>query len=113
MCYGLIGANWVVFGSVGGILHSVWAKSSLFAVILTLACNVIGAWFMIESLRKRFEWAEGHSAEWKREFDDAVNKRVAFPFTDSQELIGKGIRQVKGLLPLIGGLLLIIGAARQ
>lgn len=51
MCYGLIGANWVVFGSVGGILNSIWAKWSLFAVILTLGCNVIGAWYMTESLR--------------------------------------------------------------
>src|SRR5207247_6737303 len=40
MCYALIGANWVVYGSVGQILQSQWAKLSLLMVILTLAINV-------------------------------------------------------------------------
>ena len=26
MCYALIGANWVVFGWLNGILNNVWAK---------------------------------------------------------------------------------------
>ncbi len=110
MCYGLIGANWVVFGSVSGILQSNWAKVSLLMVILTLGINVLGAWVMSESLRRRFEWAEGNEEDWSRQFQDASGKRVPFPFTAFQEWAGFCLRQVKGVLPLIGGGLLIVGA---
>src|SRR5215467_8181366 len=109
MCYALIGANWVVYGSVGQILRSQWAKMSLLIVILTLAINVIGAWYLSESLRKRFEWAESHTPAWEKEFQAAVGARVAFPFTDAHEKAGFWLRQVKGLFPLISGAFLIIG----
>jgi len=39
-----------------------------------------------------------------------VGKRDAFPFTDAHEKAGFWLRQVKGLLPLVGGAFLIIGA---
>ena len=110
MCYALIGANWVVFGSVGNILQSNYAKFSLLFVMLTLGINVIGAWFMSESLRKRFEWAEGHDVEWNAEFNAAKGKRVPFPFTAVQESLPLWLRQVKGSFPLISAMLLIIGA---
>jgi len=110
MCYALIGANWVVFGSVDGILQSNWAKCSLLMVMLTLASNVIGSWCLSESLRRRFEWAEGNKLVWQQEFNDAVGKRVAFPFTSFHERAGFWMRQIKGTFPLLGGLLLIIGA---
>jgi hypothetical protein len=110
MCYALIGANWVVYGSVGNILQSEWAKLSLLMVILTLAINVIGSWYFSESLRRRFEWAESHSTQWEKEFQDAVGARTAFPFIEAHEKIGFWLRQVKGLLPLVSGAFLIVGA---
>jgi hypothetical protein len=110
MCYALIGANWVVYGSVGQILQSQWAKLSLLMVILTLAINVIGAWYMSESLRLRFEWAESHSPEWEKQWRDAAGVHTAFPFIAAHEKAGFWLRQVKGSLPLVSGLFLIIGA---
>jgi hypothetical protein len=110
MCYALIGANWVVFGSVGKILQSNYAKASLLFVMLTLGINVVGAWFMSESLRRRFEWAEGHDTEWNTEFNAAKGQRVAFPFTEMQESLPFWLRQVKASFPLISAVLLIIGA---
>jgi len=113
MCYALIGANWVVFGSVGGILNSDLAKWSLLMVMLTLASNVIGTWCLSESIRRRFEWAEGHEADWKTQFDDAVGKRVPFPFTTFHESVGFWMRQIKAVFPLIGAIFLIVGAVRK
>jgi hypothetical protein len=78
--------------------------------MLTLGINVVGAWFMSESLRRRFEWAEGHDSEWSAQFNSAKGRRVAFPFTETQELIPFWLRQVKGSFPLISAVLLIIGA---
>jgi hypothetical protein len=40
MCYALIGANWVIFGSVENILHSRYAIVSLLLVLLALAFNM-------------------------------------------------------------------------
>lgn len=110
MCYALIGANWVVFGSVGKILQNNWAKMSLLMVMLTLACNIVASWSLTESLRKRFEWAEGHSREWDRDFENAKGVRTPFPFTGFRENMGFCVRQIKGLFPLIAAILLVIGA---
>src|ERR1700682_3212706 len=67
MCYALIGANWAVFGSLQGILKNRWPKLSLLMVIIALATNIIGAWLLSESLRKRVEYGEANSGRWKKE----------------------------------------------
>jgi len=110
MCYALIGANWVVFGSVGGILNSGWAKLSLLMVMLTLSSNLIGSWWASEAHRKQFEYAEENPTRWESEFEEAKGKRTAWPFSDNMESVGRGMRRIKVSFPLIGGLLLVIGA---
>ena len=79
-------------------------------VMLTLGTNVVTSWWASEKMRKRFEYAEADPPRWKQEFDDAVGKRVARPFTDEMETVGFWTRQVKGLFPMIGAILLINGA---
>ena len=110
MCYALIGANWVIFGSVGNILKSGCAKWSLLMVLLTLGANVVGSWWASEEHRSIFEFAEGHDKEWKEQFEDAKGKRTAWPFTKRMEQVGFWLRQIKGSFPLISGVLLLIGA---
>lgn len=46
MCYALIGANWVIFGSVGNILHSRYAIVSLLLVLLALTFNMLSAYML-------------------------------------------------------------------
>jgi hypothetical protein len=110
MCYALIGANWVVFGSVGNILNSNWAKFSLLMVMLTLMSNLVGSWWASEAHRKRLEYAEADSARWAAEFNSATGTRTPWPFTARMERAGYWMRQIKGACPLIGALLLIVGA---
>jgi len=110
MCYALIGANWVVFGSVNGILHSFYAKSSIILVMLALASNVIGAWILSGMLRKRIGYGEGHTEEWTQEFNAASGKDVPWPFTDAIQDTGKWMRAIKATFTLASGLTLIIGA---
>jgi hypothetical protein len=57
MCYALIGANWVVFGSVGNILHSRYAIVSLLFVLLALTFNMVSAYALAEYMRIRFGYA--------------------------------------------------------
>jgi hypothetical protein len=110
MCYALIGANWVIFGSVNGILGSRWAKASIVLVLLALASNVIGAWLLSAMLRSRISYGEGHTKEWADEFKDAVGKDVPWPFTDAIETTGAWMRRIKAAFTLISGLCLIAGA---
>jgi hypothetical protein len=110
MCYALIGANWVVFQSVNGILQSVWAKLSLLMVLLALATSVVGSWSLSESLRRRIEYGEASPQRWEKEFQDASGKSVAWPFSSSIERIGFLTRQIKAGFTLLGALFLIIGA---
>jgi hypothetical protein len=110
MCYALIGANWVVFGSVNNILKSNWAKFSLLMVMLTLMSNVLASWWASEQHRKRLEYAEADPLRWTTEFNNAVGKRTPWPFTKTMERVGYWTRQIKGAFPIIGAILLMIGA---
>jgi hypothetical protein len=110
MCYGLIGANWLVFGSVNGILHSRWAEWSLLMVLLALGSNVIGAWTLSELLRKRVRYGESHGEKWAKEYKESTGKPVAWPFTDRIQNTGKYMRWIKATFTLASGALLIVGA---
>jgi hypothetical protein len=110
MCYALIGANWVVFQSVNGILQSAWAKLSLLMVLLALASSVVGSWWLSESLRRRVGYGEADNMRWEKEFQDARGKSVDWPFTSSIDRVGFLTRQIKAGFTLLGGILLIVGA---
>jgi hypothetical protein len=113
MCYALIGANWVVFGSVGKLLESPWAKWSLLMVMVTLASNVAGAWWLSESLRRRFKYAEKNKVQWALEFNENADKESAWPSTEGIDNTAIFLRHLKALLPIAGGVFLIIGAIRK
>lgn len=110
MCYAVIAADWLVFGSVQGILSSLCAKLSLLMVLLALASSVIGAWVLAESMRKRIDYGESDEQRWTREFNDSVGKRVAWPFTDFMISAGIWTRRIKGGFTLLGGIFLVVGA---
>jgi hypothetical protein len=110
MCYALIGANWVIFGSINGILHNPWARWSLVSVLLALGSNVIGAWILSELLRHRIVYGETNSVEWAEQYKMAAGRDVAWPFTDAIQNIGKYMRWIKSVFTLASGLCLIAGA---
>jgi hypothetical protein len=110
MCYALIGANWVVFGSINGILRSSYAQWSLVLVLLALGSNVVGAWILSESLRKRIGYGEGDPGRWSREYQSATGKDVAWPFTDAIQNTGTNMRRIKAAFTLASGICLIVGA---
>jgi hypothetical protein len=110
MCYALIAANWVVFGSVNGILANVWAKASLLMVLLALAANIVGAWLLSEKLRERVEYGEEDGPRWQREFDEFTSTSCPWPFTGLIEKIGRRMRMIKAGFTLVAGALLMIGA---
>lgn len=110
MCYALIGANWIIFGSVNGILHSNWAKSSLVLVFLALGSNVIAALMLSEFLRSHIGYAEGHIETWDEEYNAAIGKDVAWPFTDRIQNTGRTMRWIKAGFTIASAICLIIGA---
>jgi hypothetical protein len=110
MCYALIAANWVVFGSMNGILNSPWAKLSLLMVILALASNIVGAWLLSSALRKRVDYGEADNARWVEEFGKYVGVDSQWPFTETIDGIGRWMRGIKAGFTLASGVLLILGA---
>jgi hypothetical protein len=110
MCYALIGANWVVFGSINGILKSSPAKWSLVMVLLALASNVVGALVLSESLRRILKKGEGDLDRWAAEFKESTGKDVAWPFTDFVDSVGRLTRFIKGCFTIAAGVIFIIGA---
>jgi hypothetical protein len=110
MCYAIIGANWVVFGTVNGILDNIWGKTSLLMVMIALASNIIGAWALSYLLRKRVEYTEEDSARWKKEFANSVGTRCSWPFTESIDHVGLWMRRIKAVFTLAAGACLIWGA---
>lgn len=110
MCYALIGANWVVFGSVSGILKSNWSKWSMVLVLVALFCNVLGTLILSESLRRRVAYGESDPARWAREYQEGMGKDVPWPFTYGIQNVGTWLRWIKVGLTLASGLCLIVGA---
>jgi hypothetical protein len=111
-CYAVIGANWVVFGSVNGVLNNAWAKWSLLMVMIALGSNVVAALMLSESLRKQMDYGESHRDKWAQEFKDAIGKEVAWPFTDRIQNTGRVLRWIKGPFSIGGAILLLIGFIR-
>lgn len=113
MCYAVIGANWVVFTSVGKILSNSWARASLATVLLALAVNLVSSLGLAEWMRRRFEKADKDRPGWDTEFKREKDKHGVWPYTVGVERMGIALRYVKVLLPLSSGLMLVIGAVLQ
>jgi hypothetical protein len=110
MCYAVIGANWVVFGSLNGIFGNPWAKFSLLMVILALATNIVGAWMLSEALRKQVEYGEADRVRWDSEFENFCKVNSVWPFTGGIETTGRCMRIVKAIFTLLAGAFLVVGA---
>lgn len=113
MSYALIAANWMIFGSVNGILSSQLAKWSLLMPMLAIGTDVAGSWWLGYSLNKQAQYGESHGAEWEKKFKKAAGTDDPFPFTAAQQNAGGVIRAVKALAILTGSVLFVIGAIRK
>lgn len=113
MCFALVAANWLVFGSVAGIRQHGWAMASLFLVLAALAFNLLGAYSMAEWFRMRVEYAEEDSARWRLEFEKYSSLRHPWPYTQGIECAVKVLRFLKMILPLASGVCLIVAALRS
>jgi hypothetical protein len=113
LCYALVGANWVVFGSIKEILKSEWAKLSLLSILIVIAANVVVALLMTELHRRQYRYAEEEVDRWKAEFEKYASTSHPWPFTRTIEVVGAVSRWVKAIFPLIGALLLGIGACNK
>jgi hypothetical protein len=113
VCYAVIGANWVVFTSVGNILRNAWAMASLTTVLLTLTLNMVSSLGFAEWTRRRFEKADENRPGWNAEFEREKDKHGVWPYTEGVERMSVALRYVKVLLPLSSGIMLIIGAVLQ
>ena len=112
LCFGLVAANWLVFGSVKGILHNEWALASLFLVLLALACNLFGSYLMSEWFRTRVEYAERNDATWLLEYRKYAGTRHPWPYTKNIENATKALRLFKMSLPILGGICLVVAALK-
>lgn len=113
MCYALIAANWMVFGSVNGILSSQLAKWSLLMPMLAIGTDVAGSWWLGYSLNKQAQYGEANGKDWGEKFKNAAGTDDPFPFTAAQQNAGAVIRAVKALAILAASILFVIGAIRK
>jgi hypothetical protein len=113
MCFAIIGGNWVVFGSLNGILKNYWAKYSLIFVFIALAVNVIGAWGLTELLRRQVAHGEDNAIGWEAEYQASLGNDVSWPFTKGIANAGIWIRVIKGTFTLLSGALFVIGALKH
>jgi hypothetical protein len=110
MCYALIGANWVIFGSVGSILHSRYAIVSLLLVLLAPALNMVSSYALAECMRGRFGYAVSNRKRWEAEFQHEKVESTTWPYSKWTEEASIATRLIKVILPLASGICLIIGA---
>jgi hypothetical protein len=110
ICFVLIGANWVMFGSTAkGLLGNVWPKLSVIAAIMALGVHFVGAWRLSEKLRIQNDYGEANPDRWAREFNEYRQKGSPWPFTKSIENTGKRMRLWKMICIGLSGALLVVG----
>jgi cytochrome bd-type quinol oxidase subunit 2 len=110
MCYAVIGANWIIFQKVGAIRGSWFAKLSMTAVLVALLVNVTASYLMSWLHKGRYKYAEDNADRWRDLFIKCAGTSDPFPYTKWIERVGSVTRLLKFLLPLVGGVLLIVGA---
>jgi hypothetical protein len=108
LSYAVIAANWAVFGSVDKLLSNFWSKLSIGLVVCALLLSVFSAKWMGELHRSQVDHAESDLARWDAEFNANAGKRVAWPFTNSIERLGRVTREMKAWLPLLSGVAFLI-----
>ena len=104
----VIGANWAVFGAVDRILKNPWSKWSVIVVLIGLGIGLFGAKKMSELHRERMEYAEADPVRWQKEFKETLGQINSWPFSDWIETLGRGLRECRTWLPLVGGILFLI-----
>ncbi|MGH9353516.1 MAG: hypothetical protein ACRD2G_15375 [Terriglobia bacterium] len=113
MCLAVIAGNWAYYGSVAAVMESAWALASLAVIFISLAVALLFSFIMSEIHRSAFYVAESDWSAWEQRFDhyrNAVKSRDPFPATRTIDRIGIFTRVIKTFLPLIAGLILVIGA---
>ena len=114
LSYGVIAANWTVFGSANQVLHNRYSKWSLALVLFSLGVNLFGSWLLGELNHARAVGAEKRSSEWNVEWERYKNQtNPLWPFTRSIKAIALIMRQIKVWFPLIGGGLFLIALLRR
>lgn len=109
LSFGVLAANWAVFGSVQGVLNNPWAKSSVFLVVTSLTLSLLGAKWMGELHLRRANYAAENVERWKREFAASLDRRDPWPFTAGIDRLGRGMRELRTWLPLAAGALFLGG----
>lgn len=110
MCYALVGANWVIFGSMGNIMRNGYAVTSLLLVMLAVTFNMLSAYVLVEYVRKKFDYGVYHPEQWEADFQKENKKPTTWPYDKWMETTAIGMRIIKVVLPLASGVCLIVGA---
>jgi hypothetical protein len=113
MCYALVAANWLVYGSMKAIISSRWSILSLLSVFVALAVNLATSFVMTELHRCRYKYAEDVPDRWVSEFNKYSGTSDPWPYTATIEAVGLVTRLMKLLLPVVGGLFLLVGACAR
>ena len=110
MCYALIAANWVVFGSMNGISGNIWARLSLLMVLLAPRAQYRRRMASQCELRERINYGEANNVRWVEEFRKYVGADSPWPFNQTIDGIGRWMRGIKAGFTLASGVLPIFGA---
>jgi len=105
----LIAANWAVFGSVDRVLNNFWAKGSILVLVLNVLTSLAGVLAMAWLHRRRWKEAEANPDQWERQWEQAAGTNDPWPFTPAIENLGVSLQVCRATLPLIGGLLFLVG----
>jgi hypothetical protein len=109
MAFGILAANWAVYGSADAILSNGYAKSSVALVIVFFGLNLLLTCFMGYLHGRQVKHIDDNTARWTKEFERAADGPSPWPYTRNIERTGSALRFLKTWLPFIAGSLFVIG----
>jgi hypothetical protein len=113
LSYAVIAGCWAVFKTKDQILGNHFVKLSLACAIGGIAINLIGAHALSEEHRAKVAYAEADLSRWRNEWQEETGHRSAWPFGKRIVITAAVLRQIKFILPLMGGALFLLALFRS
>jgi hypothetical protein len=107
--FGVLAANWIVFGSARALLENGFAKWSVGVIVVFLGANLLLTALMAKLYGDRCDYADADKERWQSEFAIAARKGNSWPYTPTMDRLGDFLRYMRTWAPVIGGALFLLG----
>jgi hypothetical protein len=109
LSFAVIAANWAVFKTTDSVIQNGWSRMSIAIAIAGIGANLLATWWIGDALGDQVGYAETDLARWESEYQTNTGKKTEWPFPERMVALAKLARRIRIWIPIIAGLVLLMG----